>query len=192
MGEEERPGARCAIVDSSVERLQVKVTGLTDGRYVIACNGCRVPLHATGTEGEYVAGVRFRAWKPPSALHPTIGIHAPLVFDLYRHLERPRHRRVAPAAPTMWPSRRTQLRAFPGQAYEGKRGGTPPRKRRDNDDQFPMTLDLRRAKNGCTEPGNTACSDGSIPQVKRRQPNARRSPITSTSNVRAAKGVNGA
>jgi uncharacterized protein (DUF2126 family) len=49
---------------------------------VVACNGRRVPLRNTGTHGEYVAGVRFRAWQPPSALHPTIGIHAPLVFDI--------------------------------------------------------------------------------------------------------------
>ena len=26
--------------------------------------------------------MRFRAWSPPSALHPTIGVQAPLVFDL--------------------------------------------------------------------------------------------------------------
>jgi uncharacterized protein (DUF2126 family) len=65
-----------------VERLQVKANGLTEGRYVLACNGRRVPLRNTGRKGEYVAGVRYRAWQPPSALHPTIGIHAPLVFDL--------------------------------------------------------------------------------------------------------------
>jgi uncharacterized protein (DUF2126 family) len=32
--------------------------------------------------GEYVAGVRFRAWVAPSALHPTIGVHAPLTLDI--------------------------------------------------------------------------------------------------------------
>src|SRR5690606_24860435 len=64
------------------ERVQLKVTGLTDSRYVLVCNNQRVPLRATGTQGEYVAGVRYRAWQPPSALHPTIGIHAPLTFDL--------------------------------------------------------------------------------------------------------------
>jgi uncharacterized protein (DUF2126 family) len=48
----------------------------------VACNGRRVPLHGTGTHGEYVAGVRYRAWQPPSALHPTIGVHSPLVFDI--------------------------------------------------------------------------------------------------------------
>lgn len=69
-------------VDSSVERVQVKVNGLTNSRYVVTCNGRRVPLRSTGTHGEYVAGIRFRAWQPPSALHPTIGIHSPLVFDI--------------------------------------------------------------------------------------------------------------
>jgi uncharacterized protein (DUF2126 family) len=69
-------------VDSSVERVEVKVRGMTGNRHVIACNGRRVPLHPTGTNGEYVAGVRYRAWQPPSALHPTIPVHSPLVFDM--------------------------------------------------------------------------------------------------------------
>jgi uncharacterized protein (DUF2126 family) len=55
---------------------------MTDSRHVVTCNGRRVPLHPTGTTGEFVAGVRYRAWQPPSALHPTIPIHSPLVFDL--------------------------------------------------------------------------------------------------------------
>jgi uncharacterized protein (DUF2126 family)/transglutaminase-like putative cysteine protease len=82
LGEESTSLGTARYVDSSVERLQVKVTGLTDSRYILACNGRRVPLRATGVHGEYVAGVRYRAWQPPSALHPTIGIHSPLVFDL--------------------------------------------------------------------------------------------------------------
>lgn len=82
LGEEVSNVGTARFVDSSVERVQVRVNGLTDGRYVLACNGRRVPLQNTGTHGEYVAGVRFRAWQPPSALHPTIGVHAPLVFDL--------------------------------------------------------------------------------------------------------------
>ena len=65
-----------------MERLQVKANGLTGSRYVLTCNGARIPMRSTGTHGEFVAGVRYRAWQPPSALHPTIGVHSPLVFDL--------------------------------------------------------------------------------------------------------------
>jgi len=82
LGEEVTNLGTARFVDSSVERLQVKVNGLTDSRYVVACNGRRVPLHNTGTHGEYVAGIRYRAWQPPSALHPTIGVHSPLVLDI--------------------------------------------------------------------------------------------------------------
>ncbi len=82
LGEEVSSFGTARYVDSSVERLQVKVEGLTESRYVLACNGRHVPLRGTGRHGEYVAGVRYRAWQPPSALHPTIGVQAPLVFDL--------------------------------------------------------------------------------------------------------------
>jgi uncharacterized protein (DUF2126 family)/transglutaminase-like putative cysteine protease len=82
LGEEVTALGTARFVDSSVERLQVLVEGLTDSRYVLACNGRRVPLRSTGTHGQYVAGVRYRAWRQPSALHPTIAPHSPLVFDL--------------------------------------------------------------------------------------------------------------
>lgn len=82
LGEEMSSTGTARYVDSSVERLQVKVRGLTDSRYVITCNGRTVPLHPTGIQGEYVAGVRYRAWQPPSALHPMIGVHSPLIFDI--------------------------------------------------------------------------------------------------------------
>ena len=82
LGEEMSGGGTARYVDSSVERLQLRVRGLTDGRHIVTCNGRPLPLHPTGTHGEYVAGVRFRAWNPPSALHPTIGVHAPLTFDI--------------------------------------------------------------------------------------------------------------
>ncbi len=82
LGEEGTSGGTARYVDSSLERLQIKLTGMTDPRFVVACNGRAVPLHPTGTAGEYVGGVRFRAWQPPNCLHPTIGVHTPLVFDL--------------------------------------------------------------------------------------------------------------
>ncbi len=82
MGEEGAPGGTVRYVDSSLERIEVKVSGYNDSRYRITCNGHTLPLQPTGTVGEYVAGVRYKAWNPPSALHPSIGVHAPLTFDI--------------------------------------------------------------------------------------------------------------
>ncbi len=82
LGEEPGGGGTVRFVDSSLERLQVRVKGMVGERHAVACNGWRLPLHPTGVEGEFVAGLRFRAWQPPSALHPTIPPHGPLVFDL--------------------------------------------------------------------------------------------------------------
>jgi len=82
MGEEAGAGGTVRYVDSSLERIQVKASNLIGDRYVIACNGRKLPLASTGTNGEWVAGVRYRAWAPSSCLHPTIGVHTPLVFDL--------------------------------------------------------------------------------------------------------------
>ncbi|MDF9795958.1 uncharacterized protein (DUF2126 family)/transglutaminase-like putative cysteine protease [Catalinimonas alkaloidigena] len=83
LGEEMSSTGTARFVDSSLERLQVKVSGLTESRYHLLCNGNKMPLKSTGVKGEYVAGIRYRAWQPPSALHPTIGIDTPLVIDLY-------------------------------------------------------------------------------------------------------------
>jgi len=82
MGEEPGGGGTVRYVDSSLERLQVKVRNLVGDRYVLTCNGRRLPLAPTGTAGEHVAGVRFRAWWLASCLHPTLGVDSPLVVDL--------------------------------------------------------------------------------------------------------------
>jgi uncharacterized protein (DUF2126 family)/transglutaminase-like putative cysteine protease len=83
LGEEGSPGGTVRYVDSSLERLQVKVKGNLGARYQVTCNGVTVPLKPTGTRGETAAGVRFRAWAPASCLQPTIPPHTPLVFDLF-------------------------------------------------------------------------------------------------------------
>jgi len=82
LGEEGSAGGAVRYVDSSVERMEIKVKGMTGERHVVTCNGYRIPLHSTGTHGEFVAGVRYRAWQPPNCLHPTIPVHTPLTFDL--------------------------------------------------------------------------------------------------------------
>lgn len=83
LGEEVTAQGTSRYVDSSLERVQVMVQGMTDDRHILLCNGKRVPLRNTGVKGEYVAGVRYKAWNPPSAMHPAIGVQSPLVFDLY-------------------------------------------------------------------------------------------------------------
>ncbi len=82
LGEEMGSQGTARFVDSSVERLQLRITGLTEPRHAVVCNGRRLALRSTGRKGEYVVGVRYRAWQPPSALHPTIKPHSPLVFNI--------------------------------------------------------------------------------------------------------------
>jgi uncharacterized protein (DUF2126 family) len=153
LGEEATGSGTARYVDSSVERLEVKVRGMVDERHVIACNGRRVPLHPTGTNGEFVAGVRYRAWDPPSALHPTIGVHVPLVFDV---VDRWSERAVAGCTYHVAHPGGLSHQALPTNSFEAetRRGSrfyrfghspgplvVPPL---EPNPQFPMTLDLRR------------------------------------------------
>ncbi len=82
LGEEAAAGGLARYVDSSAERLQIKVSGLTEERHVLSCTGRRFPLTPTGVNGEYVSGIRYQAWAPWSAMHPTLQPQTPLVFDL--------------------------------------------------------------------------------------------------------------
>jgi len=82
MGEEGAPGGTARYVDSSLERIEVHVSGFNESRYAITCNGKPLPMQPTGVEGSFVAGVRYKAWNPPSSLHPSIDVHSPLTFDI--------------------------------------------------------------------------------------------------------------
>ena len=83
LGETGAIGGTARYVDSSLERVQLRVTGNMTDRYCITCNGIEVPLTRAERPDERIAGIRFRAWQPAQCLHPTIGVHAPLTMDLY-------------------------------------------------------------------------------------------------------------
>jgi uncharacterized protein (DUF2126 family)/transglutaminase-like putative cysteine protease len=160
MGEESSAGGTARYVDSSLERIEVHVTGMNPSRHCVTVNGKALPLQPTGVVGEYVASVRYKAWNPPSSLHPSIGVHAPLTVDLVdtwmkRSLGGCQYHVVHPGG--------RSYDSFPVNAYEAesrrlsrffRMGHTPgemrnltklnPNASLHASPEFPYTLDLRR------------------------------------------------
>ncbi len=117
LGEEMSSSGTARFVDSSLERVQVKLKGLNEARYVLLCNGNRVPLRETGIQEEYVCGIRYRAWQPPSALHPTIGVDTPLFFDI---IDRWNNRSIGGCTYYVSHPGGRSYDAFPVNAYEAE------------------------------------------------------------------------
>ena len=160
MGEESSAGGTARYVDSSLERIEVHVSGMNPSRHTVTVNGKPLPLQPTGVVGEYVASVRYKAWNPPSSLHPSIGVHAPLTVDLVdtwmkRSLGGCQYHVVHPGG--------RSYDSFPVNAYEAesrrlarffRMGHTPgamnqlpslkPNAQLHASSEFPYTLDLRR------------------------------------------------
>jgi uncharacterized protein (DUF2126 family)/transglutaminase-like putative cysteine protease len=153
LGEEASGSGTARNVDSSLERMQVKATGMTGGRFAVACNGRRVPLHSTGERGEFVAGVRYRAWQPPSCLHPNIPVHTPLVFDIVDtwsgraiggctyHVTHPGGRANEQFPVNAQEAESRRLARF---RATGHTSGTMAVPAEERNPEFPLTLDLRR------------------------------------------------
>jgi uncharacterized protein (DUF2126 family) len=145
LGEEASGGGTARNVDSSVERIQVKVTGAVGGRYLVTCNGRRVP--------QPVGGIRYRAWQPPFCLHPNIPVHTPLVFDIVDtwssrsiggcvyHVSHPGGRANEELPVNAQEAESRRLARFSLLGHTPGAIALPPE---ESNAEFPLTLDLRR------------------------------------------------
>ena len=153
LGETGAIGGTARYVDSSLERIQLRVAGDLSNRYCVTCNGIEVPLTRAGGPDEHVAGIRFRAWQPAQCLHPTIGVHAPLTLDLYDrvtgrsvggcvyHVAHPGGRSFDEQPVNDLEAEGRRLARFMAHGHNpGAYAPVPARMHPD----FPLTLDLRR------------------------------------------------
>ena len=155
LGEEATGTGTSRYVDSSVERMEVVASGFVDERYTVTCNGKALPLHPTEIQGQYVAGIRYRAWQPPSCLHPTIPVDGPLTFDLFDqwlgqsvdgcryHVGHPGGLNPTTVPVNSFEAESRRAARFSQIGHHGNRI-KPIKAKVDRD--FPMTLDLRKDK----------------------------------------------
>jgi len=152
LGEEVTTTGTARYVDSSLERIEVRAQGLVPERHVVLVNGAILPMRPVGGDAQ-VAGVRFRAWAPPHALHPHLGIHHPVRIDV---LDAWAKRSLGACAYHVWhpegrafeaaPLTRTEAAARRAQRFTHEGPMTAPvvPVKIDPHPDQPYTLDLRR------------------------------------------------